>query len=353
MISICMIVKDESEVLEKCLESIKGYNYEIIIVDTGSTDNTKEIAKKYTRNVFDFDWCNDFSKARNFSVSKASSDFILVLDADEIILNLDKKELEKIIMKNSKDVGRVLRKNEYLRENNKFTYNEYVNRLFNKNQYEYDGIIHEQITSKDNKTYRTYNLPIVLKHLGYDTEEISRKNKVNRNIALLNESLRAEGDDPYIYYQLGKSFYMNGNFIDAKINFEKALNFNLDTKFEYVQDLIESYGYSLINLGEYKDSMKFLNLYDEFKSSADFIFLIALIYMNNGLFHEAITEFERAKSMKACKMEGANDYLASYNIGVILECLGNEEKALEYYEMCNSYENALKRIDLIIKSQKL
>ncbi|KLE15051.1 glycosyltransferase family 2 protein [Clostridium sp. C8] len=353
MISICMIVKDESGVLKKCLESIKDYNYEIIIVDTGSTDNTKEIAQKYTKNVYDFDWCNDFSKARNFSISKASNDFILVLDADEIILNLDEENLEKIIIENREDVGRVVRKNEYLRENNKFIYNEYVNRLFSKNKYKYYGTIHEQIVSKDAKTYTTYNLPIVIKHIGYDNEEIRRKDKINRNIELLKESLKTKGDDPYIYYQLGKSFYMNGNFADAKINFEKSLNFNLDTKFEYVQDLIETYGYSLISLGEYKDSMKFLNLYDEFKDSADFIFLIALIYMNNGLFHEAIIEFKRAKSIKACKMEGVNSYLANYNIGVILECLGNEEKAMEYYNMCNNYENALKRINLIIKSQKL
>lgn len=353
MISICMIVKDEEKNLEKTLQSIEVYNCEIIIVDTGSKDNTKEIARRYTKNVHDFHWCNDFSKARNFSISKASNDFILILDADEIILNLDKEKLEKIIIENREDVGRVVRKNEYLRENNKFIYNEYVNRLFNKNKYKYDGTIHEQIVSKDSKTYTTYNLPIVIKHIGYDNEEIGRKDKINRNIELLKESLKTKGDDPYIYYQLGKSFYMNGNFIDAKVNFEKSLDFNLDTKFEYVQDLIETYGYSLISLGEYKDSMKFLNLYDEFKGSADFIFLIALIYMNNGLFEEAITEFERAKSMKTCKMEGVNNYLANYNIGVILECLGNEEKAMEYYNMCNNYENALKRIDFIKKKNKI
>lgn len=353
MISICMIVKNESKVLEKSLESIKDYNFEIIIVDTGSEDNTKEIASKYTKNVYDFKWCNDFSEARNFSISKASNDLILVLDADEIVVDLDEKQLKKIIIENNKKVGRVIRKNEYYRDGNKFIYKEYVNRFFNKNMYKYNGIIHEQIVKKNNEAYKTYNLPIVIHHLGYSNEEINRKNKTIRNIELLKEALKKNLNDPYIYYQLGKSYYMNENFIEAKYNFEKALSFNLNTQLEYVQDLIETYGYSLIKLGEYKNSMKLLNLYEEYKKSADFIFLVALIYMNNGLFKEAIEEFEKSKKIETSKMEGVNDYLANYNIGVILECLGNEEKAIEYYKMCNNYENALERINSIKMLRKL
>lgn len=347
MISICMIVKDESQMIKKSLESIKDFNYEIIIVDTGSKDITKEIAREYTENVYEFNWCNDFSKARNFSISKASNDLILVLDADEIILSLDKEKLEKIIIENRENVGRVVRKNEYSRENNKFIYKEYVNRLFNKNKYKYDGTIHEQIVSKSDKIYTTYNLPIVIKHIGYDNEEIVRKGKINRNIELLNESLKIKENDPYTYYQLGKSFYMKGSYIDAKVNFEKALNLSTESKYEYVQDLIETYGYSLINLGEYKEAMKIINLYEEFKNSSDFIFLIAIIYMNNGLFNEAIIEFKKAKNISTCKMEGVNDYLANYNIGVIFECIGNKEKALEFYSMCKNYEKALERINFI------
>lgn len=352
MISICMIVKDESEILEKCLESICNYNYEIIIVDTGSRDNTKEIALRYTKNVFDFVWCDDFSKARNFSIDKANNDFILVLDADESIIDLNKDELEKLAVENHEKVGRIFRENEYLRDDNKFIYREYVNRFFNKTNYKYSGSIHEQIIRKDNNIFNTYNLPIILDHSGYSNEEITRKGKVKRNIEMLKQSLITKGSDPYIYYQLGKSFYMDGEFSDAKANFEKALNFNLDTKFEYVQDLVESYGYSLINLGEYKEAMKLLNLSDEFKNSSDFLFLIALIYMNNGLFNEAIVEFEKAKRIEICKMDGVNSYLANYNIGVILECLGNKEEALKYYNVCNGYENALKRIRTIEKARK-
>jgi len=84
-ISLCMIVKNEEQVLSRCLDSIYDLVDEIIIVDTGSNDRTKEIASKYTNNIFDFVWVNDFSAARNYSFSKATMDYIYVADADEFL----------------------------------------------------------------------------------------------------------------------------------------------------------------------------------------------------------------------------------------------------------------------------
>lgn len=84
-ISVCMIVKNEETILARGLNCIKDIADEIIIVDTGSTDRTKEIAYQYTKKVYDFEWVNDFSAARNYSFSKATMDYIYVADADEII----------------------------------------------------------------------------------------------------------------------------------------------------------------------------------------------------------------------------------------------------------------------------
>ena len=84
-VSLCMIVKNEEQILQRCLDSLAGLMDEIIIVDTGSTDTTKQIASKYTNQVYDFVWVNDFSAARNFAFSKAKMEYIYSADADEVL----------------------------------------------------------------------------------------------------------------------------------------------------------------------------------------------------------------------------------------------------------------------------
>lgn len=94
-ISACMIVKNEEKVLKRCLDSLKGIWDELIIVDTGSTDKTKEIAKEYTDKVYDYEWNDDFSKARNFAISFATKDYIYLPDADEVI---DEKNQKRFLL---------------------------------------------------------------------------------------------------------------------------------------------------------------------------------------------------------------------------------------------------------------
>ena len=91
-----MIVKNEQEMIEQCLASIKHVVDEINIVDTGSTDRTKEIVAAYTDRIFDFKWKDDFGAARNYSFSKATKDYILWLDADDILLQEDANKLKEL-----------------------------------------------------------------------------------------------------------------------------------------------------------------------------------------------------------------------------------------------------------------
>ena len=84
-ISLCMIVRNEQEVLARCLESVQGAADEIIIVDTGSTDATEEIARRYTERVYFFPWQENFSAARNFSFSKAQKEYCMWMDADDVL----------------------------------------------------------------------------------------------------------------------------------------------------------------------------------------------------------------------------------------------------------------------------
>ena len=347
MISICMIVKNNEELLEQCLEPLKPLEYELIIVDTGSTDKTKQIAMKYTDKVYDYVWQQDFSAARNYSISKASNEYVLIIDSDEIADYFDKQELERLIKENPDGVGRLVQKNSFCRNGETFLINNRIGRLFSKRLYEYKGIIHEQPAPIGDMDSYYYNIPVEVDHRGYDGDLETRKRKTNRNITILMKQLEEEGDDPYVLYQLGKSYYMQEDYPAACKWFDKALYFDLDPELEYVQDMVESYGYALLNSGQYEKAMQLLGVYDEFAVSADFVFLIGLIYMNNAKFTEAIGEFIKATKMRYYKMDGVNSYRAYYNIGVIYECLGQTEKAKKYYRMCGDYKPALERLKSI------
>lgn len=95
-ISLCMIVKNEEAVLARCLDTVADMMDEIIIVDTGSTDKTKEIAARYTDKIYDFTWTGDFSEARNFSFSKATMDYIYAPDADEVMDEINRSRFRDL-----------------------------------------------------------------------------------------------------------------------------------------------------------------------------------------------------------------------------------------------------------------
>lgn len=389
MLSICIICKNEEQNIEKCLASFQNTGFEIIVVDTGSTDHTKEIALEYTPNVYDFEWCDDFSEAKNFAISKASNDVVMVIDSDEYLDQINLDVLKRLIEKYSGQVGRIKRRNVFHRNDLQQENREWINRIFSKKYFHYEGRIHEQVVFLNgDEYYETYEAPVTILHSGYDLSEEERKKKAERNIDLLDlelqrlvlsykesiestkngfeklnakaclnyiseiivqaneqaESLQHDDRLPYILYQLGKSYYMAGDYRLACTYFECGLYFDLNPKLEYVIDMVETYGYALINSGQAEHALFFENIYDEFGNTADFKFLMGLIYMNNEMFDAAVEEFKKAVKMPEGRTKGANSYLAYYNIGVIYECLGDWEEAKSYYEKCGTYPPACRQL---------
>ncbi|MDY6359757.1 MAG: glycosyltransferase [Lachnospiraceae bacterium] len=150
---------------------------------------------------------------------------------------------------------------------------------------------------------------------------------------------------PYVLYQLGKSYYMAAEYTKACAYFDCGLYFDLNPRLEYVIDMVETYGYALLNSGQADHALFLENIYEEFGNTADFKFLMGLIYMNNEMFEAAVEEFKKALKMPEGRARGVNSYLACYNIGVIYECLGQMTEAEQYYNRCGGYEPAEKRLE--------
>lgn len=372
MISVCIIAKNEEQNIERCLAAMSGCGFELVVADTGSLDNTRELARKYTDSVYEFEWCDDFSAAKNYVVSKAKHDLVLVVDSDEFLEPLSQAELEELeeqARENPNGVGRIRRRNIFMRDGVQQENREWINRIFDRRNFHYEGKIHEQLVSNQGKDYQTWLSPLCFVHTGYDLSPEARNRKTQRNIRLLDaelsqvyaklESLRQrelnskeaaelQGQIPYLLYQLGKSYYMEREYLMSCKYFDQGLSYDLNPKLEYVIDMVETYGYALINSGQEQEALFFENIYEEFGNSADFQFLMGLIYMKNARFDAAMKEFEKAQRHRECRSVGVNSYAANYNMGVIQQCLGNTDQAITYYKKCGEYPLAERRLKEIL-----
>lgn len=213
-ISICMIVKNEESMLSRCLDSLKGIGDEIIIVDTGSTDKTKEIALKYTDKVYEFKWIDDFSAARNFAFSKATKDYIYSADADEIIDKENYRKFMKIkqVMINEIEIVQMKYTNQ-LEHGTTYNFNtEYRPKLFKRlRSFTWSDPIHETIRVE----------PVI-----YDSDiEIIHKPKTNHASRDFDVFLRAIKKGERFSARL-LSMYAKELFISARASdFESALGY--------------------------------------------------------------------------------------------------------------------------------
>ena len=350
-ISVCIIAKNEEQNIENCIKPLRAYDWEIIVVDTGSTDHTKEIAAKYADKVLDYAWCNDFSAARNYSIKQASHDIILVIDSDEYLTEIDLEAIQRLASQNPISVGLLSRENHYQMNGTDSVYVDLVERLFSRKYYHYEGIIHEQVRLREPNryTYATYQIPLLLNHSGYNGSKEALQEKALRNISLLKKDLETHPDNPYAYFQIGQSYNMIHDDENACLYYGKGLSYDVDPAAEYVQMMVIGYGYALLHLNRAEEALGLSGIYDAFAVSADFFTLMGLIYLRNGKYMNALLEFVKALSCSNVHVIGANSFIPSYNIGLINEMMGDKEAALMHYRKCGDFPMALEKIRELTK----
>ncbi len=200
-LSLCMIVKNEENILPTCLESVKDHVDEIIIVDTGSTDSTIEIAKRYNAKIYRHAWENSFSKARNYSLKYATCEWILILDADEEVDKNDAHKLKDVIKDNGVNVIYVPVLNRPVGGKNISINNS--ERLFkNHLGFHYEGIVHNDLKHSG----LTKNANIKIYHYGYNQGDEQMEKKFIRTSTLLKKQIKNDPDNPIPRHYLAISY---------------------------------------------------------------------------------------------------------------------------------------------------
>lgn len=207
-LSLCMIVKNEEKNLAPCIESIKPVVDEIIVVDTGSVDDTREIAEGLGAKVFEFPWCDDFAVARNESIKRATGDYILWLDADDRISPEDREGLKllKKRLPSSRDMACMLRILNQKTDGE--TAVSYQLRIFpNVKGVCFEGCVHEQIFPSLNRLgIKVVEEDVHILHTGYEDEE-TIKVKAERNLHILLHSTQGRDRTPRENYHLAQSYF--------------------------------------------------------------------------------------------------------------------------------------------------
>lgn len=217
-LSVCYMLKNEAANLPASLTSIRNAADEIIVVDTGSTDHTKEIALSYGARIYDFPWQDDFSAPRNYAIEQARGTWILFLDGDEFFPEpLDRERLLKYLDSlPEQDVVLLLRRNMDTRKRQDSWNTDWCLRIFrNLPELRYQGRIHENIARKDGELRVAYGpKDLYLLHTGY-ADELSEE-KSRRNLVLLERAIAEEG------WQPGYDYYLTDCYFGLQ-EYEKAL----------------------------------------------------------------------------------------------------------------------------------
>ena len=336
-----MITKNEENFLEQCLNSAKGIVDEIIIVDTGSTDKTKEICKKFNFKeeikFFDFEWIDDFSAARNESLKHATKDWILVLDADEIVDEENIKIIKELVKDKENDGFLFLQRNHtndssiagFVNENHvkdkvnySGWYGSFIVRLFrNKKGYLFDGTVHELVEpSIENKKGKIAATGIVIHHYGNINPDVVKKKR--QFYLKLCENKVKKKPDASSYYELGVLYKENCDFSNAINSFDKTIELN------------PKHSNALFELGvvyeqqkDYDAAVKNYVNSAAIKESSEAFQNLGVCYLKKGMYKEAYSSLTKAMLLNA------NKYTIYNSLGAVLEKMGNYDTAAQMLEI--------------------
>ena len=326
-----MIVKNEEQVIERCLSGVLGIADEIIIVDTGSTDNTKRIAKRYTRKVYDFKWVDDFSAARNYSFSHATKDYVMWLDADDVILPTDREKIIALKNKLTPAIDVVMMKyNVGFDETGNATFHSTRERILKRaNNFRWVDPVHEYIQIYGN---------IVNADDICITHRAEHKTLTDRNIKIYEKILQNGDLSPRGKYYYARELADHARPADAAVYYEKFIAENKG----WVEDNISacfnlSHCYKF--LGDTDGA--FTALVKSFKYTApraEICSALGYIFKERGDYETAIFWFTTALNLPTDRGIGfvLRDYqtfIPAIELAVCYDKLGQFDKAREYNEI--------------------
>ena len=344
LLSACLIAKNEEQRLPQCLESLRSLADEIIVVDTGSSDRTIAIAKKYQARVFHFEWCDDFSQARNYAIAQAKGKWILVIDADEVLEQSAIAILQEVLQREDCLAVNLLR-SEIDAKQAPYSL---VLRLFrNHPAIKFTGLYHESIDQSvvalqaQEPHWQVLNVEIpVLLHYGYTDSEIQLKHKYEFAKQLMHKHLEAFPNDSYMLNKLGALYISSPQDGDRNLGIEllqKGLHLLDDAE---QQSLIRCELHYHLGLAYHQNADWELakNAYEQV-IALDVPNLVKLsAYLNLGNIYQELNQKEAIAYFEKATQIAPNFAQGHFNYGIALKTSGHFTDAIAAYQKAIALE---------------
>lgn len=336
-LALVMIARNEANNIARCLESVKPYVDEMIVLDTGSTDETVSIAEKAGARVYHFEWIDDFSAARNKALDYSDADWNIILDADEWI-EANPDQLAPTILGKEPFIGVVAVNSRFDIRGREECSTSWMSRILPKGV-RYQGRIHEQPVSD----LARVKLPLKIAHAHCRDNKPSTNRE--RNIALLLQALKENPSNVYYMYLLGKAYEINEEYSTAVKYFGEAIERSHPGD-SFRHDLIVRTIFSLKKTHDYERAVNLAEAeLPNWGHSPDFFFalgdlLLDVATLNPETAHQELLPMIESSWLKCLEIgdqpdldgsvKGRGSHLAAYNLSVLYDGLGKKDKA-EYY----------------------
>jgi|GEM_PF-1458725 len=330
-VSLCMIVKDEENCVLAAIQSVRNLTDELIVVDTGSTDNTPQLVLAAGARLFHLEWTQDFSIARNFALEQATSDWIIVLDADEVLEVIDPQAFYKLLI-DSQVEGYFLRIRNHLDSTISESSDQVVRLFRNRLDYRFEGAIHEQVAPsilRANNGSGLASIPLTIHHYGYLKDRLESKEKFSRNSEIIRQELKQNPDNPFLLYCLGLEYYQQDSILEGLNHLTKALT-RLSGNEGYFEDVLLNIALGYLRLEKAALLIDFLGkALSMYPDQADFFCLRGLAYLQQSNYCQAAADFERALCIGTIQL--ATIYQVNCLLGDAHQSSGNYPQAQDAY----------------------
>jgi Glycosyltransferases involved in cell wall biogenesis len=354
-VSLCMIVKDEEDCLLAAIQSVRNITDELIVIDTGSTDSTPQLALATGAKLFHFTWTKDFSEARNFALKQAVSDWILVLDADEVLETVNPETFYELL-NDVRVEGYFLRIKNILGPHLGESCDQVVRLFRNKPAYQFEGAIHEQIAPcilRANNGNGLSLAPLTLHHFGYLKDRLESKNKFYRNSRIIQRELLKNPDDPFLLYCLGIEYYQQNSITEGLKHLTKALG-HMSGNEGYFEDVLLNIALGYFHLEESTKLIDFISMVlIMYPNQTDFLFLKGTAYLYQMNYRAAAVNFDYLlgifRNRMTCEVYSDNTKTVTNLMILALEEISVCCLVLEKTNMESSHVQAKNRINIALK----